>query len=396
MLTNRVVRCCRRTAVLAVAGLLALAMSACDAGKAGGDTTSGGASGPSSAAIDDAKAIIEQYSAPVTKFPKVAPVADTTGLAGKSVWYVPISMAPPAFQVYADSLTKALSHLDVHVHVCDGKFVPTAIAACLEQAGSSGADAVVTGYVDYVLASHAVDALVDKGVKVLLGGAALPSGRHNTETLAFHDTIDQQLLGQELTASALIADSGGKANILYIGTSDTRTIQATGDHAVKYLGEKCPDCKVTRINYNSASLDKLPSQVSAALIKEPNTNYIFAVLDTAIPPAIAGARAAGFEKKVKIGGMGGDLAVLQGIAGGGPEFATAGSFLSYTSWLFADDVVRMLAGQAPADKGLPVPYRLFTKADVAGLALTPKGYASMEWYGSDAYEEQFLTAWGAK
>ena len=379
----------RRSSIVVAASLLALtAACAADDGNTSGSGTT------SSAAVDEAKEIVATYSAAIEEFPAVEPVDGVDQLAGMSVWYVPVATAPPAFQVYADSLIEALSSVGVDVQVCDGQFVPTAIAACLEQAGSSNADAVVTGYVDYELVSQAVDGLVEKGVKVLLGGQAVPDGAENSADLAFHDTIDQQNLGQELSASAIIADSNGEANILYISTPDSQTLEETANHAVDYLEEKCPGCKVTRIEYSSASLDKLPSQVSAALIKEPGIDYIFAELDTAIPFAITGARSAGYEDKVKIAGMGADLAVVQGIADGGPAIATAGSFLSYTSWMFADDVIRMLVGEVPAEEGFPVPYRLFTADNSADLALTPEGYSSMEWYGSDAYQQQFLTAWG--
>jgi ribose transport system substrate-binding protein len=370
---------------------LALAVTACTAEGSGEDTPA------DEGAVAAAKAVIEEYTAPITEFPEVAPVDGAADLAGKNVWFVPVSASPPAFQVYADALTEALSHLDVEVHVCDGEFVPTAIASCLDQAGSSGADAVITEHVDYALVAPAVDALLEQGVKVLLAGQALPEGESNSETLAFHDTFDQQILLQELTANALIADSGGDANILYIGTKDSETLVATADRTEAYIDEKCPGCSVTRIEHNLTSLDKVPSQVSAALIKAPETDYIFCELDTTVPLAVAGLRAAGFETKVKIGGMGGDLAVMQEIArDGGPVIATAGSFLAYSSWLYADDMVRMLSGQAPADEGLQAPARLFTRDNVADLDLSPEGYASMDWYGNDAYEDLYLTAWGAK
>lgn len=397
MLKTPPIRRYRRMSAAALAAFTAIAMTACGSEQSdSGPSSSSDSTGSSSATVADATAVIDQYSAPITEFPDVAAVKNAGDLNGKSVWYVPVSTAPPAFQVYAEALTEALATVGAEVHVCDGKFVPTAIAACLEQAGSSGADAVVTEAVDYTLAGNAIDDLAAKGVKVVMGGQALPEGKHNTDSLAFRDTTGQIDLGQELTASALIADSGGKANILYIGTSEVNSLKEAGDHAIQYLDDKCPDCKVTRIEYTSAGLDKVPSAISAALIKAPDTNYIFAELDTVVPLAVAGARSAGFGDKVRIGGMGGDLAVVQGIAKGGPELATSGSLLAYNSWALADDVVRMLSGEAPSDESLPTPSRLFTKENTTDLTLTPEGYASMDWYGDDTYKAKFTTAWGVK
>jgi len=385
----------RIVAGTAVAGVLALALTACGSGNSttkSDATPVGDSSAGSSAAVDAAKAVVAQATAPITDFPDVTPVDGVSSLAGKNVWFVPIGMAPPAFQVYADAITEALNDVKINVHVCDGKFVPTTIAACLDQAGSSGADAVVTGYVDYVLVKQSVDALTAKGVKVLLGGVALPDGVHNTDTLAFRDTNDEQRDGEQLTANDIIADSGGDANILYIGATDSPALKSIADETVSYIQEKCPDCTVDRIDYNTASLDKLQSLVSTSLIKD-DSDYVFAELDTAIPSAQAGAQAAG--KTVKIAGLGADLTTLQGIAAGGPEIATAGSHLAYASWVFANDVITMLTGKAPADtSSLPIPYRLFNADNVSGLDLTPKGYASMDWYGDDSYKDTFLSAWG--
>jgi ribose transport system substrate-binding protein len=40
--------------------------------------------------------------------------------------------------------------------------------------------------------------------------------------------------------------------------------------------------------------------------------------------------------------------------------------------------------------------RVFDSGNVKGLALTPAAYATNAWYGSEAYQQTFLTAWGVK
>ncbi len=383
----------RRMASLALVAAVAVTAAGCASGT-GEDDTSSAAGSP--ADVQAAKAVIEKYSKPISTFPEVEAVDGANQLSGKTVWYIPVSSSPPAFQVYADALGEALGRLDIDLQVCDGKFVPTAIAACFQQAGASGADAVVTEAIDYTLARQGIDALVGAGVKVVLGGQAPAEGKKNTSTLAFHDTTDQIDLGQELAANAIIADSDAKAEILYVGTSEVDSLKEAGDHALEYLEEKCGACTVTRLDYTSAALDKVPSAVSAALIKAPKTTYVLAELDTVIPQVVAGARSAGFDDKLKIAGMGADLAVVQGIAKGGPELATSGSLLAYNSWSLADSVVRMLSGEAPADGPVDVPSRLFTQANSTDLTLTPAGYASMDWYGSDDYKDAFASAWGVQ
>jgi hypothetical protein len=39
---------------------------------------------------------------------------------------------------------------------------------------------------------------------------------------------------------------------------------------------------------------------------------------------------------------------------------------------------------------------VFNADTVKGQTLTPAAYTTNTWYGSDAYEQTFLTAWGVK
>ena len=50
----------------------------------------------------------------------------------------------------------------------------------------------------------------------------------------------------------------------------------------------------------------------------------------------------------------------------------------------------------PAEGPRMYPGVKFIARGVGVKALTPEGYASMEWYGSDAYQDRFLAAWGAE
>lgn len=391
MLKLSVARHVRSRATMSVCVAAVLALAACGAG----ESSSGSSGRTSSSDVDAARAMVQKYSSALTSYPEVEPVSgDVSSLAGKTVWYVPIGAATPSLRLFGEGMADALKNVDVDVHVCDGKFVPTAIAACLEQAGNSGADAVVTGYFDYQLVPAAIDGLVAKGVPVLVAGAAAPEGKSNSPELAFDDTTEAQNLAQELTADAVIADSDGKANVLYLGVTDSPALKGTADHTVDFFAKRCPTCSVTRLDYNTASIDKVASQVSAALIKAPKTDYIVAELDTVTPLAANGAQSAGFANKVKFAATGADVTSLQRIAAGDKQFANTGFGGFYGGWRFADGIVRMLTGGVPVSEGAAV--RVFTKDNIEGLDLTPAGFASNDWFGDNSFEDTFLGAWGVK
>ena len=65
----------------------------------------------------------------------------------------------------------------------------------------------------------------------------------------------------------------------------------------------------------------------------------------------------------------------------------------YQGWIFADALVRLLAG-AEVTSQVEGPVRVFTKANVSDLSLTRAQYATAAWYGTDAFTQQFKTAWG--
>ncbi|PUA79520.1 sugar ABC transporter substrate-binding protein [Nocardioides currus] len=380
----------RRVALAGSTLLLAGGLVACGAGE-----KDGGASGDTSTdQVDAAAARAEQATAEFDDFPQVAPVAGAEALAGKTVWYVPLGTAAPILKAMGDGTSAALAHLDVDVHICDGKFVPTEVAKCLEQASTAGADAVVTSFVDYGLIPAAYDALVDKGIPVLLAGAVPSPDRPADAALAYDDTSVDHAKGVERTADAVIADSKGKANILFLGVTDSPALLKTADHAEKYYADECPGCTVTRIDTNTASLSKLASQVSAELIKNPDIDYIVGEIDESGAPAIAGIQSAGRDGKVKLASTNGNLDALQRIKADDTQIADTGLSPAFWGWRFADGIVRMMTGSEPSTTGAVV--RLFTADNVGDLDLTPAGYATNEWYGEDGYQDLFLTAWGAR
>lgn len=370
-------------------GATVLALTACSAAKDDGPSAGG-----SSADVEAAQAVLDEYTAATSSYPDIPPLEGIEKLKGKTVWYVPIGGAVPSLATFGVGVEQALTAAGLKVQVCDGKFLPTAIASCLSQAKSQGADAVVTGYVDYELVPKSFDDLADNGVPVLLAGATPSPQRPAGPTLAYYDTTETLQLLQKLQMSAVIADSKGTAKVVYVGVTDSPQMKNAGAYGEKYLTDNCSGCKITSIQTNTSSLSKLASQVSAALISNPDTNYVVAEIDPYVEQVIAGVQSAGFGRKVKVAGANGDLAGLQRVEAGNLQFVDPGFSIIYQGWQFGDSVLRMLT-QQPLPKPTSV-VRLFTSDNVGDLALDPDAYTTIDWFApkDKDFESSFLTAWG--
>jgi ribose transport system substrate-binding protein len=401
---------CRRPAIRAAfatgATLIALVAAGCSSsGKpaaGGGSSTTPATSTPptttNSLSIAAMQVDLTKFTNEVASYPAIAPLSGASALKGKTVWYVPVGSAVPILNTFGVSMQTALAKLGINFHTCDGKFLPTTAASCLNQAAAQGAAGVVAGYIDYKLVPTAYENLISHHIPVLIAGEPNDTGKADTSALAFGDTTESFNLIQKLDAESVIVDSAGKAKVLYVGVTDSPLTIEGAAYSKKFYEDNCPGCTFAEIDYNTASLNKVPSQVSAALISHPDTAYVVTEYDAAAAAGYSGIQIAGFTNKVKLSGTNGSLDSLQRIKAGQVQTVDVGTSPVYFGWQLADAIVRMMTGSLPMTginglngDGID---RVFTKDNVSNLTLTPAAYATNAWYGSDVFEQTFMSAWG--
>ncbi|MCW2855309.1 MAG: hypothetical protein JWR52_924 [Marmoricola sp.] len=381
-----------RPLLVVALAVTSFAVTACGSSGSTTNANVSDAGATTSNAVAAAQTDLAKFTGEVSSYAALKPVSGLSALKGKTVWYVPIGSAVPILNSFGVGMKGALDKLGITLHVCDGKFLPTTIASCLNQAATQGADGVVTGYVDYKLVPTAFENLVSHHIPVLVAGEASDSGKPDSPELAFDDTTPSIEVLQRLAAESVITDSNGKAKVLFVGVTDSPQTLAGAAYAKKFFAENCPGCTFNEIDYNTASLNKVPSQVSAALISHSDTTHVLVELDAAAASAVSGIQTAGFSNKVKLVSTNGGLDSLQRIKAGQVQVADIGLSATYLGWQFTDGIARMMVGQLPVN-GLGT-FRVFNKSNVGDLTLTPDVYASNAWYGSDDFQQSFLTAWG--
>jgi ribose transport system substrate-binding protein len=383
----------RRSGSVLVAAFAVMGLLAGCAQSGAKDTTAGtGTTADTQAGIAEAKAAMAAFAQPLTSYPEEPALATPVDMQGKKVVIVPLGDQIPVIHGVAMGIEDAMTAVGATTSICDGKFNPTSVADCLKQAGDQGADAVVSLVVDSAMAGTAFDALAATGVTVLIGGVAPTGGRDADSTLAFYDNTGRVKKLWDAMAASAVANGGADTQALILTLMDSSTTRDASAEAVKRFGELCPTCKVATAEFTTANLDKVPSAVSAALVKHPGTNTLIVPVDSFVPPALQGVQAAGKAGKLKLISSSSDLAGLQRIKDG-QQVSDLGTPVISEGWKFANGLMQLLAGE-PVQKADALVTRDFNAENVGSLDLSDSAYFTMSWFGDDSFKAQMLTAWG--
>jgi ribose transport system substrate-binding protein len=370
--------------------VLLLALTACGSPRSAG----GPQSGPASPAGRSAQDALSEQERPLTTIADAGPAFDATVLSGKTVYYVPLALKADYFQLVNKILVSTLAEVGVTVQACDGQANPSGISSCLDQAVTRKADAIITDYIPYQLAPTSFAAVQAAGIPVYISGESAPEGVASTPTLRFDNPDSYQFATMEGIMNAVIADSDGRGNVLFLTTEDDPAVARAGKHAQEYVATACPDCVLTTKRVSIATIQNVPSLVSSTLVQNPAITYVVPQYDSYLPPAISGIQSAGKTRDVKLASANASLANLPPVKANPQVMAAVGHDTAYSAWSMADAALRMMAGQAPPDT-YPVPVRAFTKSNVGDLDLTPDGEASGGWHGdARSYQDSFRRLWG--
>ncbi len=376
--------------------LLASALIVAGSGCGSSAEQSGGASSQTSQVAATARAALEKQSQPVRSVPAPGPALDASSLRGKTVYYVPLVLKASYFQIVNKVATDALRRAGVTVRACDGHANPSGVGACLDQAVTRRADAVITDYIPYEMAPTAFDRVRRAGVPMYVGAQRAPDGLKASSTLRFENPDAYQSASMEGIVNAVIADSDAKARILLVRSEDDPAVARAGDHLIEYAERTCPDCELTVVRGSLAAMDKLPSLVSSSLVKDPSITYVLPQYDVFLGPAIAGVQSAGKVRDVELATANATMASLPQVKSNEQVIAAVGLDPVYSGWKMGDAALRLLAGEDPPQT-YPVPVRAFTKENVDDLALTSEAEASGEWFGDAvSYQSGFEKLWGLR
>ena len=363
--------------------------SPASAGSSG--SSAAGSSGSGSSGVSYAKGQVARFSPLRTSFPPPGPALKDvkSKLSGKTVWYIPIFLQAPIFTAEATALTETMKTVGATVHVCDAATNPSQADSCLRQAVSSNAAGIVTGAMDYSFASRAYGAAVAAKIPIV--------ATDNDKPGSFPESPDIRRMSiggpqwAQLGADWIIADSGGKAQVLY--AADDSNAGVTQTAAIKdEFAKQCPDCKLTTVTFSDPTVQKLATAVSSAMTSHPKVDYVFGGYDAPSGIfALQGAKQVTGRKFTYLT-VTGQPPGLQRVAGG-QQAADPGVDTAETMWNASDALFRIVTGAKQVDYTPAL--RLFTKDNVPDNTKDAGAYASGQWYSNGGFRAMYTKLWAA-
>jgi ribose transport system substrate-binding protein len=396
-----------RQATLAavVAALLALIVAACGSSSSnnststsssGGATTSASNAAQTSSGNSDiaaAQKLVASSTALPTSFKAAGPPIKGGAkalVAGKTIWYIPVTALPPWFDIQSKVQQSVWSMLGATVHVCDGQGNPTAISTCLRNAVAQKAAAVITDAIPVPFAQAAYTAVANARIPVIAGytdkDAAPTAGNFGKY---FHGISGEETPTQQIGAAEAIVASNGKANVLVAGANDIPSSVTASNAAIAYFKSACPGCTVNSFFLKTVANPNLASAVSGQIVKDPSADYFYTPYEAPSGTLFLQAiRQTG--RHMAFMSTAGDVAGLARIHQG-TQVGDVGLDPVYQGWNYADATLRALAGMPSAQyKGI---VHLFTKENDPANP-TVAGWLSGKYYSNLSFEDVYKQNWG--
>ncbi|GAA1869924.1 sugar ABC transporter substrate-binding protein [Actinomadura bangladeshensis] len=356
------------------ASAMLLVLTACSGGSL--DTASGAGSG--SDVLTDAMKPVTKVAAPTEKF---------TQPKDKHILILSCGSSGQGCVNEAKEEERVAKSLGWTVDVVDGKLDPTVWNQVVKQAAQSGVDGIIAISSDPNLYGDAMEIVADKDIPFVL--TQQTPGDKDVKGIDTYIAPDPQVGGHDV-AKWIIADSGGRANVLVIDFPGFANVNQRGAKIIEKLESDCEDCTVTKVDQAPATIGTgLAPLVTNQLQQNPGIDYIWGSDDCCVSFMQQGIQQAGRTGSVKLASMTGYPEQMTQIKDGtmGAELASPTLF---SAWLAVDSLGRLMAGE-PTQKYWALPQRIWTKSTIDKA---PPEIFKVGWNTEVDYQKMFEDLWG--
>ncbi|MGH8995858.1 MAG: sugar ABC transporter substrate-binding protein, partial [Acidimicrobiales bacterium] len=193
----------------------------------------------------------------------------------------------------------------------------------------------------------------------------------------------------KLIAAWAVAQTQGKADILYITSNADVSSAAVQSGATSELHNTCPNCKMTFANANPVDWPtKIATTVEAAISADPGINYILTTYDSMAPFAATGILTAGKRGQIHIASANGTPSIIDQIRPGSTITMDVGQNTSNIAAGGLDSALRLMLGMQPGDP--VVGNKIIDQQNVSDFgepAVSGRGYGN-------AFIDGYAKTWG--
>ena len=368
-----------------LAGVLALgaalAASGCGGDSSGGSSGGSAASGSAGPGVSEAAALARKATTRPTTIGLTTPVGKPIPTGKKVVF---ISCGVEACEIQGDIIKQGAADLGWTASTIGTDGSPEQLQNAFKTALRQGADAVILNAVNRATVAKQIEEAKQKGVAFVTCCSIEPTGNGILENVA--DKPNSARIGENLAAK-VVADSGGKANALYVNLSAFQILQAARQAVRELVQAVLPDCAYASLDIPITSLGKdAPDRIVSYLRSHPQVNYVVLSVSNALGAGLPAAlRAAGLADKVKIVGQSADTQTFQDLQAGNIKSVVPFDYYG-VDYLMLDALARHFAG-APPQKANP-PLWIVTPDSMPASA-TQGLFPVVE-----SYRDEFKGIWG--
>jgi ABC-type sugar transport system substrate-binding protein len=339
----------RKFAGVLVIGAVLGAVSGCGSdsgGSASTGSTAGGSAGPG---VSEAQALAQKATTRPTTIGLTTPVGKPIP-TGKKVAF--ISCGVEACEIQGDIIKQGAADLGWTASTIGTDGSPEQLQNAFKTALRQGADAVILNAVNRATVAKQIEEAKQKGVAFVTCCSIEPTGDGILQNVA--GKANSARIGENLAAK-IVADSGGKANTLFVNISAFQILQSLSKQFGSSYKQFCPDCAYASLDIPITSLGKdAPDRIVSYLRSHPQVSYVLLSVSNALGAGLPAAlRAAGLSDKVKLVGQSADTQTFQDLQAENIKSVVPFDYYG-VDYLMLDALARHFAGAAPLSALPPI------------------------------------------
>ena len=333
-------------------------------------SSSGSASSPSASGVDYAKTQIAKYTA-VPQFTAPGPAFDAKKLAGKTIFNIPQNTSIPFLAATDTAMGAIAKRAGINFVEYPTQGQPNQWSQGVEQAVSQKVAGLSINALDPRLVAPQLQDAKTANIPVTSAQFFDFTQTSQVPPTVTADRADDFSQAAKLEADWVIADTGGKADVVIVENKEQLSTLAMDSALSQEFATYCPSCKLTVINVPGTDwATRIQPSVQSALVQDPAINYIIPIYDPMTQFVVPAITAAGMLDKVHIATFNGTPFALKMMQDGDSVRMDIGENLDWLASANMDQIMRTMLGLPPLENEHTA-LRVFTKQNVGDTGSPP-------------------------